>query len=202
MNRFFMAAFAVSLLIASTPVEAKTKHFPLNHIQKHYARHSPTIGATAVILDIASLPAYPVEMTRSGMRARAEPMGRRQIAPSNGYSMASDERVIGHPEGCPRSAFCGCGASVRIFGYPIRDLYLASNWFKFAHAAPGPGMVAVRNHHVFVIEQVNGDGTVVAWDANSGGHATRIHTVSLSGYSVRDPHSRSFSTRRFNGGQT
>ena len=34
---------------------------------------------------------------------------------------------------------------------------------------------------------VNGDGTVVAYDANSGGHLTRIHTVSLAGYSVRMP---------------
>ena len=54
-------------------------------------------------------------------------------------------------------------------------------------------MVAVRNHHVFVIRSVNGDGTVVAYDANSGGHLTRVHTVSLSGYSVRNPHAEGFS---------
>lgn len=189
----FIAAITAALFLVSTPVEAKNHHSATH-------RHSPAIDRQAVILDVASLPAYPVEMTRSGLRQRSEPMGRKHIAPSNGYAMA--DRVIEHPVGCPRSAFCGCGASVRIFGYPIRDLYLASNWFQFAHASPGPGMVAVRNHHVFVIEQVNGDGTVVAWDANSGGHATRIHTVSLSGYSVRDPHSKSFSARHLNGGQT
>ena len=114
-----------------------------------------------------------------------------------GISQAVDyvERIVSNPTGCPRTQFCGCGASVRIFGHPVRDLYLAANWFRFAHASPAPGMVAVRSHHVFVIEQVNGDGTVVAYDANSGGHATRIHTVSLSGYSVRDPHSRQVAMR-------
>ena len=117
----------------------------------------------------------------------------RKIEPSYGTTM--EARIVDHPSGCPRSAFCGCGASVRIFGHPVRELYLAANWFRFAHAMPAPGMVAVRSHHVFVIEQVNGDGTVVAYDANSGGHATRIHTVSLSGYSVRDPHSRQVAMR-------
>ena len=104
----------------------------------------------------------------------------------------SSERIVYHPAGCPRSAFCGCGASVRIFGHPVRDLYLASNWFRFPHASPGPGMVAVRNHHVFVIESVNADGSVVAYDANSGHHQTRIHTIPLRGYSVRDPHGGRF----------
>lgn len=102
--------------------------------------------------------------------------------------VVGQERIVSHPSGCPRSAFCGCGASVRIFGHPVRDLFLASNWFRFPHARPGPGMVGVRNHHVFVIESVNSDGTVVAYDANSGGHQTRVHTISLRGYSVRDPH--------------
>jgi len=96
--------------------------------------------------------------------------------------------VVSHPAGCPWVASCGCIASVRVFGHPIRELYLAANWFKYPHASPAPGMVAVRRHHVFVIESVNGDGTVVAYDGNSGGHLTRIHTVSLSGYSVHDPH--------------
>lgn len=105
--------------------------------------------------------------------------------------VSNDGEIVSHPSGCPRSAFCGCGASVRIFGHPVRDLYLAANWFRFPHAIAAPGMVAVRSHHVFVIESVNGDGTVVAFDANSGHHQTRIHTVSLAGYSVRDPSSSS-----------
>ena len=109
------------------------------------------------------------------------------------YTYATEGQIVSHPSGCPRTAFCGCGASVELFGHPIRELYLASNWFRFPHASPAPGMVAVRNHHVFVIRSVNGDGTVVAYDANSGGHQTRVHTVSLSGYSVRNPHAEGFS---------
>ncbi len=100
------------------------------------------------------------------------------------------ERVVSHPWGCPRVAFCGCGASVDVFGHPVRALYLASAWFKFPRTSAAPGMVAVRSHHVFVIREVNGDGTVVAYDPNSGGHLTRVHTISLAGYSVRDPHAR------------
>ncbi len=96
--------------------------------------------------------------------------------------------IVAHPPGCPRVAFCGCGAADKVFGAPRRDLWRAAAWFKFRRAAPGPGMVAVRAHHVFVILQSYGDGTVLAWDANSGGHQTRIHRVSLAGYSVRDPH--------------
>lgn len=98
--------------------------------------------------------------------------------------------IVAHPAGCPWRAFCGCGASARIFGHPVRDLYLAANWFRFPRSAAAPGMAAVRRHHVFIIEAVNGDGTVTAYDANSGGHLTRIHRVSLAGYTVVNPHAR------------
>lgn len=96
-------------------------------------------------------------------------------------------QIVAHPEGCPRSLFCGCGAAVRIFGKPIRDLWLAANWFRFPKAAPGPGMVAVRRHHVYVIEADLGGGKVLAYDANSGGGKTRIHMRSLAGYMVVNP---------------
>src|SRR5262245_13468351 len=57
--------------------------------------------------------------------------------------------IVLHPQGCPRRLFCGCGAAVRIFGAPIRSLWLAANWFRFPRTAPAAGMVAVRRHHVF-----------------------------------------------------
>jgi hypothetical protein len=100
---------------------------------------------------------------------------------------AGDLEILPHPSGCPRRAFCGCGAAVRIFGAPIRTLWLAANWFRFPPAAPAPGMIAVRRHHVFVIERVIDRRRVVAYDANSGGHLTRRHVRSLAGYSVRNP---------------
>jgi hypothetical protein len=95
--------------------------------------------------------------------------------------------VGGRPAGCPHS-FCGCGASLRVFGRIVPGLNLASNWLRFPRAAPAPGMVAARRGHVFVLERhVEGD-TWVAYDANSGGRATRIHARSLRGYTVVNPH--------------
>jgi hypothetical protein len=85
-------------------------------------------------------------------------------------------------------AFCGCGAAVRLFGAPIRSLWLAANWLRFPLAAPGPDMAAVRAHHVMVILAYHGNGLATVYDANSGGHRTRIHERSLAGYRVVNPH--------------
>lgn len=99
----------------------------------------------------------------------------------------AEAQIVSHPSGCPRTLFCGCGASVAVFGRPVRDLFLAANWFKFPRAYPAPGMVAVRRHHVMVLQQQTSHGWVV-YDANSGGHATRIHERSIAGYTVVNPH--------------
>lgn len=99
--------------------------------------------------------------------------------------------VVGHPAGCPRSAFCGCGAAVKVFGRPIRELWLAANWFKFPRTAPAPGMVAVRRHHVFVLEAPASNGKWIVYDANSGRRQTRVHERSLAGYSIVNPHGSS-----------
>jgi hypothetical protein len=94
--------------------------------------------------------------------------------------------VGGRPAGCPRS-FCGCGASIRVFGRIVPGLNLAANWLRFPRAAPAPGMVAARRGHVFVLEQhIDGDAWM-AYDANSGGRTTRIHARSLRGYIVVNP---------------
>jgi hypothetical protein len=97
-------------------------------------------------------------------------------------------QIVGHPAGCPARAFCGCGAAVRVFGRPIRDLWLARNWFRFPRANPAPGMVAVRRHHVFVLEHHIGGSTWLAYDANSGGRRTRIHPRSIAGFQIVNPH--------------
>jgi len=98
------------------------------------------------------------------------------------------ERVVGgRPAGCP-SSFCGCGAALRVFGHVVPELNLASNWLRFPRAAPAPGMVAARRGHVFVLEQSLGGDMWMAYDANSGGHATRMHARSLRGYTIVNPH--------------
>lgn len=96
-------------------------------------------------------------------------------------------RVVAHPYGCPRRAFCGCGAAVHRFGRPIRSLWLARNWFRFPRAAPAPGMAAVRRHHVFILKRHVRGPVWVAYDANSGGHRTRIHPRSIAGWTIVNP---------------
>lgn len=96
-------------------------------------------------------------------------------------------QILPHPDGCPARSFCGCGAAIEVFGRNIREAWLAAWWYRFPVAAPAPGMVAVRRHHVFVIREVRGPGLVLAYDANSGGRQTRLHLRSLAGYSVRNP---------------
>lgn len=96
-------------------------------------------------------------------------------------------RIVAHPPGCPRRAFCGCGVSLKIFGERRRGLYLARNWFKFPRARPAPGMVAVRHGHVFAILKVLEPGVVLAFDPNSGGRQTRIWRRSLAGFTVVNP---------------
>jgi hypothetical protein len=95
--------------------------------------------------------------------------------------------ILPHPAGCPRRLFCGCGAAVRIFGRPVRELWLAANWFRFPRAAPGPRRVAVRQHHVFVLEQHLVGDLWLVFDANSGRHVTQLHPRSIAGFVIVDP---------------
>jgi hypothetical protein len=105
-------------------------------------------------------------------------------------------QIVPNPAGCPRTLFCGCGVARFVFGQvdgPMRPLWLASEWLRrFARATPAPGMVAVRKdrHHVLAIKEVRGNGRVLAYDPNSGGHKTRVHEVSLARYTVVDPQRR------------
>lgn len=96
-------------------------------------------------------------------------------------------QIVSHPSGCPARAFCGCGAAVRVFGRPVRDLWLAENWLRFPRAAPAPGMVAARRGHVFVLESHISGSTWLAFDANSGGRRTRIHARSIAGFAIVNP---------------
>lgn len=169
-----MTAIIFALLTALSVTSAQAKH------HRHYKPHKMPAHA---IIHIAAGNDTDLSDSRYGWVSQ----GQIQARTSQEYAYDGGH-VVSHPAGCPWRLFCGCGASVRVFGYPVRDLFLAENWRRFPSAMPGAGMVAWRSGHVFVIESVNGDGTVVAYDANSGGHLTRIHTVSLSGFHVVDPH--------------
>lgn len=105
-----------------------------------------------------------------------------------GTNYSQTTQIVAHPSGCPRRAFCGCGAALEVYGKHVRELWLAANWLRFPRAEPGPGMAAARRGHVMVIRQYLGNGKAVVYDANSGGRLTRVHTRSLAGYTVVNPH--------------
>lgn len=94
--------------------------------------------------------------------------------------------IGGRPAGCPRQ-FCGCGASLEVFGRIIPALNLAANWLRFPRAVPAPGMVAARRGHVFVLKQHVSGPLWLVHDSNSGRHLTRLHPRSISGYAVVNP---------------
>lgn len=99
---------------------------------------------------------------------------------------SGNEVVGGRPKGCPR-AFCGCEASLYLYGEIKRGLNLAANWLKFPRAHAAPHMAAVRKHHVFVlIRHVAGDLWFVH-DGNSGHGKTREHVRSIKGYMIVNP---------------
>lgn len=151
-----------------------------------------TIGAEARQKIIVAHPDCGITMPCEGVApsARGE-----YIAKHMGFGGAqnvytprhSGGSIVAHPSGCPARAFCGCGAAVRVFGVPVRSLWLAANWFKFPRSSPASGMVAVRRHHVFVLEAHIGGDTWQVFDANSGGRATRIHARSIAGYTIVNP---------------
>jgi hypothetical protein len=154
---------------------------------RHYRTASPASGCNVIMpCDFSfsqsyrgSFASYSERPIRQNRRATL-----RDVAEA---SVGNGQVVSGRPSGCP-SSFCGCGASLRVFGRIVPGLNLAANWLRFPRTSPAPGMVAARRGHVFVLERhVEGD-TWMAYDANSGGHATRIHSRSLRGYTIVNPH--------------
>jgi hypothetical protein len=175
----FVCVASAFLSLSSTASEART-----------YRTISPAAGCNVTMpcdfstsqhrQSFALAPATTERLTR----AHAD-VGRREVQEAAG---TSGQVIGGRPSGCPRS-FCGCGASLRVFGRIVPELNLARNWLRFPRTAPAPGMVAARSGHVFVLEQhVEGD-TWMAYDANSGSHATRLHARSLRGYTIVNPRS-------------
>lgn len=95
--------------------------------------------------------------------------------------------MLAHPAGCPRVAFCACGAAVKVFGKAVRALWPARAWFRFPRAHAGSEMVAVRRHHVFVLDRQAEGGLWWVWDYNSGHHQSRHHIRDISGFTIVNP---------------
>lgn len=99
-----------------------------------------------------------------------------------------DGVIGGRPAGCPQR-YCGCGASLKLFGRIRPELNLAWNWVKlFPRTEPAPNMAAARSGHVMVLlSQVSGSEWLV-YDANSGYGLIREHVRSIRGYVVVNPY--------------
>lgn len=166
--RFLILALAI-LAFSFSPAQAKHRH------HKHYRPVTAMLHKDCNVLwpCMSQSPQMPLRAILSGVQSVA----------------SSPSQILPHPAGCPQRQYCGCATAVHIFGKPIRSLWLASNWFRFSRTAPAPGMVAVKNHHVFAIESVIGDGIVMAYDPNSGGHLVRLHQRRLKGFVVVNPRS-------------
>jgi len=109
------------------------------------------------------------------------------VEPVNAAHFTS--RSVGdRPTGCPH-AFCGCGASLYIFGRIIPSLNLAANWLRFKRTSPAPGMVAANHRHVFVLKRHIAGSVWLTHDSNSGGHRTRVHPRSIAGFVIVNPYS-------------
>lgn len=134
-----------------------------------------------------------IEARRAGSRTQAiASTGGTTLVDGGGerYTSRNATVVGGRPAGCPHR-FCGCGASLEIFGRIVPGLNLAAEWLRrFPHVAKAnaqPGMAAARPGHVFVLKQhVSGNDWVVK-DYNSGGGKVRIHVRSIASYTVVDP---------------
>lgn len=171
-------AFIVSVFLLISPGVANARH----------SRISNNIASECNVTmpcDFAG-PQMRVGGTQTHFQGRVERQAFSSRAELADVSGGRGQIVSGRPAGCPNS-YCGCAASLRVFGHIVPGLNLASNWLRFPRTSPAPGMVAARRGHVFVLEQHLGGDVWMAYDANSGGHATRIHARSLRGYAVVNP---------------
>jgi len=102
-------------------------------------------------------------------------------------AVAAPVTMLAHPDGCPRVAFCGCGAAIDALGRNVRSLWVAANWYAFPRSSPGYNTVGVRPHHVLVLKQQVSGNIWMANDYNSGGHLSRYHAVDISRYTIVSP---------------
>lgn len=108
---------------------------------------------------------------------------------NDGYDANGNSTIVGsRPPGCPHR-YCGCEASLYLFGEIRPMLNVARNWrVMFQRAAPTPGMVAARHDHVMVLMSHAGGNDWLVHDGNSGGGKTREHVRSIRGYTIVNPH--------------
>ncbi len=87
-----------------------------------------------------------------------------------------------------RGATAAAEASLHIFGRIIPDAQCREQLAALLKPVPAPGMVAARGGHVFVLERHIRGKHCLVHDSNSGRHRTRIHSRSIAGFKIVNPH--------------
>ena len=155
-------------------------------------------AASAALIAVLSTPAYSLPQRsiqqvqprtiQQGQYRLRQQVPRVQPRIQNDTSKIRDQVVaLPHPDGCPRTAFCGCGAAKDLGIEDDKSLWSASAWLKFPRSSPAPNTAAVAAHHVFVLKRDMGNGNWLVADYNSGGHLSRLHVRGLAGFTIVNP---------------
>jgi hypothetical protein len=175
---------AIVAIVSASAAEARPKQNRSAQAQVTCDQRGCSDNPMAQVANAAS--AGNARQARQSTRATARRERRAdftQIADANGNGTIIGSR----PSGCPHR-YCGCAASLYVFGQIRPELNLAANWKrKFPRTEPASGMVAARNGHVMVLmSHASGDEWMVH-DGNSGGGRTREHVRSIRGYTIVNP---------------
>jgi hypothetical protein len=171
-KRFIIPAMAIAAVASASSAEARPKH-----------KAAMPAQVTCDLRGCSDNPGAQAGATRQRAQARRE-AAPTQVADANGNGAI----VGGRPSACPHR-YCGCEASLYVFGAIRSELNLAANWVrKFPRTAPAAGMVAARSGHVMVLMSQAGGDEWMVHDGNSGGGRTREHVRSIRGYTIVNPH--------------
>lgn len=199
--RIAVTAAALALVCLSLPAEARPRHYraqPANHYVETGTVLHPVCGMGHAHFPEKAPSEYRSRNRVNDLAARAEArrLARGQALydampfgmPTDraGRALPTSQVIGGRPAGCPHR-FCGCGASLHLFGKIIPRLNLAANWLRFPRAAPAPNMAAARRGHVMVLKRHLHGNVWLVHDSNSGGGKTRLHARSIAGFVVVDP---------------
>jgi len=182
-----MAILIASFLLPfiSSPADAyNSRHFRQRQAGHEFDRQLTYRGPTECIFTNDGRRVCHGIVARPELNARPE----FDAAGNRAFAMADTGTVIGaRPSGCPHS-YCGCGLR-KYLGLADERLNLASNWARLLPRTPGPGpgVAAVRNHHVMYIESSAGNGQWMVRDYNSGGGLSRMHVRDVRGYVFVNP---------------
>lgn len=182
--RYIVMTLSLLMLVAS-PAHARKRHF---------TSVDPGCNVIMPCEGVINHPRGERAVKAMGGFGTARPVYERRTqhtrhAPRERLAVAAYDRgqiIGGRPSGCPH-AFCGCEASLYLFGKIIPNLNLAANWLRFPRTSPAPRMAAARHGHVMVLVEHKGGDNWLVHDGNSGSHRTRLHVRSLRGFTVVNP---------------